>query len=184
MPQPFVRQAGRATAVLATALALVLGTVTQAQAEYTSRPWISAFCATGKFTTIATDAYGQVSLRGQVTTCEPYVANSAFTLVAFHPDKTSAYAYSNGLVPYQPSGPTRFSGLFRSVPSPRHVGVCAMRATSARIACVRVTWPADGPATMEPIPTTDPLVRLPVTYVDEKDLPHGFCGSCLDHPGS
>lgn len=184
MPQPFVRPASRTIAVLATTLALLLGTATQAQAELSGRPWISASCATGKFTKIVTGADGQVRLDGNVTLCAPSSRDATFTLVAFHPDGTSAYAYSNALMPYEPTGLTRFSGTFRMVPTARHAGVCAMRSVSARIACVRVTWPADGPATMEPISTIDPLVRRPVTYVIKEEDSGGFCGSCLEHPGS
>lgn len=184
MPRPFVRPASRTIAVLAAAVTLVLGTATQGQAEDSGRPWISASCATGQFTRIVTDAEGHVGLHGNVTKCASSSPDAAFTLVAFHPETTSAYAYSYALMPYNPTGPTRFSGTFRVVPSARRAGVCAMRSLSARIACVRVTWPADGPATMEPIPTTDPLVHRPVTYVTKEEASAGFCGSCLDHPGS
>lgn len=62
----------------------------------------------------------------------------------------------------------------------------AMRTLNDRIACVRVTFPAEGPATMEPIPTNDPLVYGPVFYVDDSEEPMpppgGFCGSCLELP--
>jgi len=181
---PFARPAARAFAVLAAALAFTLGSVAPAGA---ASPWIPALCAAAQFTAIETSGDGQTTLHGDVTGCEPVQDRAAFTLVAFHPRNYFAHAYSRSLVTYQPGGPTPFSGVFRSVPVARQAGVCAMRTLTDRIACVRVTFPADGPATMEPISATDPLVRTIVFYTDAQlptPPPGGFCGSCLDLPTS
>jgi hypothetical protein len=170
--------------VLATALALVLGTVTRAQA---AQVWPPASCATGQFTAIETSGDGQTALHGDVTACAPSLGESVFALVVFHPSKLTASTDSRALVRYQLGGPTPFSGLFRSVPAARAAGVCAMRTLTDRIACVRVTWPASGPATMERIPTTDPLVKKHVFYLDGEyptPPPSEFCGTCLTLPVS
>lgn len=180
MSHPLVRPAARAAAVLASALALTLGTATQSQAVL--NPWTNASCATGQFTAIGATRGGFTALHGQVTGCQPYRANSAFAIVVFRPQDPFATAYESSLVRYQPSGPTQFSG---GIPTSEQVGVCAMLAITVRIACARVTWPEDGPATLEPIATNDPLVNRTVFYNDdEPDPPVGFCGSCLDDPQS
>ncbi|MEH1127795.1 hypothetical protein [Micromonospora sp. CPCC 206061] len=186
MSHALVRPAISAVAVLATTLALTLGAVTPAQA---AGPWPPAYCAAGQFTAIETTADRQTALHGQVTPCEPPRANDAFALVAFHPQNFGAFAYPHSLVRYQPEGPTPFSAVFRSVPRAGQAGVCAMRTLTDRIACVRVTFPKDGPATMEPIPTTDPLVDKVVFYVGGNQQPtppppSGFCGTCLELPTS
>jgi hypothetical protein len=184
---PLVRPVIGAAAALTTALALTLGTATQAQA---AESWPSANCATGQFTAVETSSDGQTALHGDVTQCAPQLGKPVFTLVVFYPNDFVAFAYSHLLVPYQPEGPTPFSGVFRSKPRAGQVGLCAMRTLTDRIACVRVTFPTDGPATMEPIPTTDPLVKKMVFYVDDDDQeptpppPSGFCGSCLELPTS
>lgn len=186
MRRPLVRPTGHAFAVLAAALALVLGMPVQARAAHTnSLDWVTASCATGQFTTIETDVDGSVRLVGEATNCGPIWSFAAFTLVNFYPEEPKAYAYPDALVSYRSAEPTPFSGTVHPVPGPQHVGVCAVRSPYARIACVRVTWPVNGPATMESIPTTDPLVQQPVTYSagDDED-PGGFCGSCLDDPAS
>jgi hypothetical protein len=185
---PLTRPAGTAAAVLTIALALVLntGTVSSAQIRR-AQSWIPAPCATGQFTAVETTADRQTAIHGHVTACEPYGSRSRFALVAFHPQRYFALAYPSSLLEYQPEGFSPVSGVFRSVPTAREAGVCAMRTLTDRIACVRVTFPTDGPATMEPIPTTDPLVNKAVFYVDEQGPtpvppPGGFCGSCLDLP--
>jgi hypothetical protein len=181
---PLVRPTLRAAAALATTLALAVGAVTPAWA---ASPWPYASCATGQFTAIETSPDGrQTALHGQVTPCVPPGANHAFALVVFHPEKFGAYVDPRSLVRYEPEGPTPFSGVFRSAPRAGEAGVCAMRTLTSRIACVRVTFPKDGPATMEPIPTTDPLVNDIVFYVDDDQEPPpppvGFCGTCLELP--
>ncbi|MEO3748610.1 hypothetical protein [Plantactinospora sp. B5E13] len=184
MSPSFVRPAGRALAALATTLALVLGTVMPARA---AQAWPPLHCATGQFTAIETSADGQTALHGDATPCAPFAGEPAFALVVFHPLDMAASADSRALVWYQSDGPTSFSGLFRSVPTAREAGVCAMRTLTDRMACVRVTWPTDGPAVMAPIPTTDPLVTQYIFYDDEEyptPPPSGFCGSCLDLPVS
>ncbi|MGN9909973.1 hypothetical protein ACTMTJ_20705 [Phytohabitans sp. LJ34] len=181
MSHPLARPVARAAAVLASALALTLGTAAQAQAAGT---WSPASCASGQFTAVGAARAGYTALHGQVTGCEPYRANSAFAVAVF---KTGdpfavAFVYPESLVRYQPSGPTPFAG---TIPTAQQVGVCAMRTLTDRIACARVTWPPDGPATLEPIATTDPLVAATVWYEDDPDCPPGpggFCGSCLEKP--
>jgi hypothetical protein len=178
---PLVRPAARAAAVLASALALTLGIATQAQAA-ALHPWTPASCATGQLTALgATYGGGFTALHGQVTGCEPYRANSAFAIVVFRPQHFGfATVYPESLVSYRPSGPTQFAG---TIPTSEQLGVCAMRTLTVRIACARVTWPEDGPATLEPIATTDPLVAGYVDYEDDpREPPVGFCGSCLDDP--
>jgi hypothetical protein len=182
---PLVRPVISAAAALMTILALTLGTASPAQA---AGAWPAANCATGKFSTIETNEYGQTALHGDVTKCAPQLGKLVFTLVVFNPNDFSAFAYSHSLVPYEIGRPTPFSGGFHSKPRAGHVGVCAMRTLTDRIACVRVTFPQDGPATMEPIPTTDPLVKAVVFYTDDgvtpTPPPSGFCGSCLWLPVS
>jgi len=174
---PLVRPAARAAAVLASALALTLGAATQSQA---AGPWSPAPCATGQFTAIGAAYGGFAALHGQVTGCVPYRANSAFAVVVFKPQDWFATAHPESLVRYQPGGPTQFAG---TMATSQQVGVCAMRTLTERIACARVTWLEDGPATLEPIATTDPLVAAAVFYEDDPPGPPvGFCGSCLDNP--
>lgn len=186
MSHPLVRPVISAAAALTTILALVLGTASPAQA---AQPWLPADCATGQFTGIETSIDNkQTALRGYVTPCAPSLGDPKFALVVFSPDPFSmAFAYSHLVVSYEPNRPTMFAGVFRSRPQGEQVGVCAMRTLSDRIACVRVTFPDDDAARMEPIPTTDPLVRKNVFYVEEEappSDPHGFCGSCLGLPTS
>ncbi|GAA3774859.1 hypothetical protein GCM10022225_73370 [Plantactinospora mayteni] len=177
MSHPLGRPAARAAAVLASALALTLGTAPQSQA---AGPWVPAPCATGQFTAVGAAHGGYTALYGQVTGCAPDRANSAFAVVVFKPQDWFATAYPESLVSYQPGGPTHFAG---TIPTSQQVGVCAMRTLTERIACARVTWPEDGPATLEPIATTDPLVAAAVRYEDDQpEPPVGFCGSCLDDP--
>jgi hypothetical protein len=183
---PFVRAVIGAAAALTTILALTLGAASQAQA---AQAWLPANCATGQFTGTETSVDGkQTALRGYVTPCAPSLGDPKFALVVFSPDPFSmAFAYSHLVVTYEPNGPTPFAAVFRSKPRGEHVGVCAMRTLSDRIACVRVTFPDDGPTTMEPIPTNDPLVMKNVFYVEDEippPDPHGFCGSCLELPTS
>lgn len=185
MSHPLVRPVISAAAALATILALTLGTASPAQA---AQPWPPAYCATGQFTGIETSIdEKQTALRGNITPCAPSLGDSRFALVVFSPDPFSiAFAYSHLVVSYEPNGPTPFAGVFRTKPE-GEVGVCAMRTLRDRIACVRVTFRDDGPATMEPIPTDDPLVMKPVFYVEDEAPepdPHGFCGSCLELPVS
>lgn len=177
MSHPLLRATARAAAVLASALALTLGTATQSQAV---GPWVPAPCATGQFTAVGAAYAGYTALHGQVTGCEPYRANSAFAVVVFRPQDWFATAYPESLVSHQPGGPTRFAG---TIPTSQQVGVCAMRTLTERIACALVRWPEDGPAVLEPIATTDPLVAATVRYhEDQPQPPVGFCGSCLDDP--
>jgi hypothetical protein len=183
---PLVRPAARAAAVLASALALVLalGPVSRAHAAH---PWPPVGCATGQFVAIETSTDGQTALHGDVTPCAPFRGYPAFALVVFDSRDIVADTDSRFLVRFQQEGATPFSGVFRSVPQAREAGVCAMRTLTDRITCVRVTWPANGPATMEPIPTTDPLVAKYVFYLDGEyppPPPSGFCGSCLELPVS
>ncbi|MCW6007233.1 hypothetical protein K1W54_22200 [Micromonospora sp. CPCC 205371] len=124
---------------------------------------------------------GRTALHGDVTACAP-ASGTAFALAYFGPEDFSAEVDVYSLVEYRPEGPTPFSRFFNSAPAAGHIGVCAMRTLSDRIACVRVTWPADRPATMEPIPATDPLVAKPVNWITTPP-PSGFCGSCLGDPG-
>jgi hypothetical protein len=178
------RRAIGAAAALTAALAPTLATVTPAQAR---TYWVTAPCATGQFTAIGTSVDGQTALHGQITKCAPADPKSVFTLVAFHPRDSFPQAYRHSLLPYQAEGSTPFSGVFRTMPSDSEVGVCAMRSVSDRVACVRVTFPQDGDATMEPIPTTDPLVSKPVFFDDwsvepPPPPPGGFCGTCLELP--
>jgi hypothetical protein len=180
-----VRPVISVAAALTTILALTLGTASQAQA---TQPWLPA-CATGRFTGIETSIDDkQTALRGYVTPCAPSLGDSKFALVVFSPDPFSvAFAYSHLVVSYEPNQRTIFAGVFRSKPRGEQLGVCAMRTLRDRITCVRVTFPDGGSATMEPIPTTDPLVMKSVFYVEDEAPPpdpHGFCGSCLDLPTS
>lgn len=178
MSHPLVRPAASAAAVLATVLALTLGTATRSQA---AGSWFLAPCATVQFAGMGATHGGFTALHGQVSGCEPHQAASSFAVVVFRPQDLFAAAYPESLVRYQPGGPTQFSG---AVPASQLVGVCAMRSLTERITCVRVTWPKDGPATLEPIATTDPLVAARVYYEDSQpDPPVGYCGSCLEDPG-
>ncbi|MEH1124144.1 hypothetical protein [Micromonospora sp. CPCC 206061] len=186
MSHPLVRPVISVAAALTTILALTLGTASQAQA---AQPWLPAACATGQFTGIETSVDDkQTALRGYVTPCAPSLGDPKFALVVFSPSPFSiAFAYSHLVVSYEPNRPTMFAGVFRSKPQGEQMGVCAMRTLSDRIACVRVTFPDDGSATMEPIRTTDPLVMKSVFYVEGEippPDPHGFCGSCLELPTS
>lgn len=176
MSHPLLRPAARAAAVLASALALTLGTAGQSQA---AGAWTPAPCATGQLTAVGAAYGGYTALYGEVTGCEPYRVDSAFAVVVFKPQDWFATAYPESLVSYQPAGPTRFAG---TIPTSRQVGVCAMRTLTERIACARVTWPEDGPAVLEPIATTDPLVSAAVRYEDDRREPVLFCGTCLDDP--
>jgi hypothetical protein len=171
------RPAARTAALLATALALTLGTATGSQA---AGPWPPAACATGQFTAVGPAVNAYTALHGEVTGCEPHRADSAFAVVVFKPHDWYATAYPESLVRYRPGGPTRFAG---TIPTAQQVGVCAMRTLTERIACAKVTWPVDGPPTLEPIATTDPLVAAAVFYENRQPSPPvGFCGSCLDDP--
>lgn len=183
MSHPLVRPVISSAAALASILALTLGTASPAQA---AQPWLPADCATGRFTGIESSIDDkQTAVRGYVTPCTPSLGDPKFTLVVFSPDPfSSAFAYSHLLVGYEPSGRTMFAGVFRTKPE-GDLGVCAMRTLSDRISCVRVTFPEDGLATMEPIPTDDPLVMKRVFYVDDEGPPTGgggFCGACLELP--
>jgi hypothetical protein len=176
---PLVRPAARAAAVLASALALTLGTAPQSHA---AGSWSPAPCAAGQFTEVGAARAGFTALHGEITGCPPYQAGSASAVVVFKAGDpfAIAWAYPESLVRYQPDGPTRFAG---AIPTSQQVGVCAMRTLTERVACARVTWPEDGPATLEPIATTDPLVAAAVRYdEDQPEPPVGFCGSCLDDP--
>lgn len=179
MSHPLVRRATSAAAVLASALALTLGAATQSQA---AGSWYLAPCATVQFTATGATRGGFTALHGQVTGCEPNQTSSAFAVVVFRPKDLFVAAYPESLVRYQPGGPTQFSG---AVPASEQAGVCAMRTLTERITCVRVTWPGNGLATLEPIATTDPLVAAPVYYeAYQPNPPVGYCGSCLEDPGA
>jgi hypothetical protein len=205
MSQPHARRVLRIVTVLAAALALAGGTAFAAAAPSTfgahavgTSPtfgplptpskspyaaWVSATCATGWFSEVQTDDYDRVIVRGDVTLCQPFPTDGTFTLVTFTPGNDVEAAYSNRMLRYQPRSPTPFQGRFTSVPPAREAGVCAMRSRTDRIACVRVSFPATGPATMVSIPPTDPLVATPVVYVYKPGptpTSGGFCGSCLD----
>jgi hypothetical protein len=208
MSQPHARRVFRVATVFAAALVLAGGSAFVASGQRTgpidqafaaattpevtlapTKPpitaWIPALCATGRFIDVTVVEYGWHALRGDLTRCSPYPTNAMFTLVTFNHGNDVEVVYSSRLRWYQPSGRTPFQGLFTSEPSAGEVGVCAMRTTTDRIACVRVSFPATGPVTMESIPTTDPLVDTPVVYVhgdDPTPPPGGFCGTCLHLP--
>ncbi|GLI03607.1 hypothetical protein [Phytohabitans aurantiacus] len=208
MSQPHARPFLRAATVFAVALLLAVGSafvtsghragpvdqafaaaaavpsLTPAPTKPSTNAWIPAFCATGRFIDITVVEYGWHALRGDLTRCSQYPTEAMFTLVTFNHGNDVEVVYRDRLRWYQPSGRSPFQGLFTSEPSAGEVGVCAMRTTRDRIACVRVSFPTTGPATIESIPTTDPLVDTPVVYVPEDGPPPpgGFCGSCLHLP--
>lgn len=146
------------------------------------REWIPAHCATGGFGALEVDADLNVVIPAQATICEGWAAKYSFTVVAFHPDRDVAFAFSSRLRPYERSGPTAVRAAFVTMPGVGSTGVCLMRGATSRIACLAVDVDARQRITARPIPVDDPSVTKPVIYQDDALSPEpgsGFCATCV-----
>jgi len=147
----------------------------------TAPQWIAAACATGEFTGVETDAERNTVVSATVSICGTHKEKFSFTLAAFLPGRPVSVVSPYDLRPYRPDGPTPVRGGLRSAPSSGEMGVCSLRSSTVRVACVRLTFTLTGPTTMEPISVDDPLVATAVVSVDPAVPAEngGFCGSCV-----
>ncbi|MFJ6195517.1 hypothetical protein [Micromonospora sp. NPDC092111] len=146
------------------------------------REWIPASCATGGFDPLEVDAQLNVVIPGQVTLCGRWAGKYAFTVVAFRPDRELAFAFSSRLRSYDPTGPTPVRAAFVTPPAVGSTGICLMRSSTVRIACLAVDVDAQYRITSRPLPVDDPLVTKPVLYQDDALSPEpgsGFCATCV-----
>jgi hypothetical protein len=149
------------------------------------RDWMPAACATGDFGPLEVDAQLNVIIPAQATICGKWAAKYSFTVVAFRPDRDVAFAFSSGLRPYAESGPTAVRAAFVTPPTVGSTGVCLMRSSHVRIACLSVDVDAQHGISSRPLPIDDPLVTRPVLYQDDALSPHpgsSFCATCVGLP--
>jgi hypothetical protein len=147
--------------------------------------WNPAACATGGFGPLEVDAGLNVVVPGQATICGKWAGKYAFTVVAFRPDRDVAFAFPTGLRPYAETGPTEVRAAFVTPPGVGSTGVCLMRSTTVRLACLAVDVDAQHRITARPVATDDPLVARPVSYQGDAVSPDpgsGFCATCVDLP--
>jgi hypothetical protein len=86
------------------------------------------------------------------------------------------------LRPYAVTGPTAIRAGFVTPPAVGSTGVCLLRSTTARIACLAIDVDAQHEVTARPLSTDDPLVSKPVLYQDDALSPEpgtGFCATCV-----
>ena len=153
---------------------------TTTPSEY--REWIPAYCATGSFDPLEIDAQLNVVIPGQATICSTWAEKYSFTVVVFRPDRDTAFAFSSRLRSYLPTGPSPVRAAFVTPPAVGSTGVCLMRSTTERIACLAIDVDAQHRVTSRPLPTNDPLVTKPVSYQDDALKPEpgaGFCATCV-----
>jgi hypothetical protein len=184
-------------AVAVATLAVVAVTArpgTPAAATVTPRPtlspvpgviWPNAGCATGGFDAIRADEQGRVILPATITLCSRWSPGLRFTMVEFRAARP-ALALASQLRPYAPEGPTPVSGALILNPAITSVvGICLMRGTADRVACVRLDTTPDYHTSATPIDVADPLVDRAAVFVN--DLldplpPSDFCGTCVQFP--
>jgi len=176
---PADRVAGPSLSAAPTPVTTATATPTPA-APY--REWFPAACATGGFGTLEVDADLNVVIPGQATVCGKWAGKYAFTVVAFRPDRDVAFAFSSRLRPYAQTGPTAVRAAFVTPPGAGSTGVCLMRSTTVRIACLAIDVDSQHRSTARPIAGDDPLVTRPVIYQDDALSPEpgsGFCATCV-----
>lgn len=148
-------------------------------------PWNAAPCATGGFGPLEFDDHQTAILPGQVTICGRWASKYAFTAVSFRPDRNLGLAFTSHLRPYAEAGPTPVRAAFVSPPAVGSTGVCLMRSTTDRIACLAVDTDSQYRITARPIRVDDPLVTKPVLYQDDSLSPGTgdmYCATCVSLP--
>ena len=180
--RPFVPVVAVLAAAAAT-LNVLAATPASAAAPY--RNWYATSCATGGFDPVDIGAGGNLVIPAQVTNCGIQASKYAFTVVSFRADRELAFAFSSGLRPYAVQGPAEVNAAFVTRPAAGTTGVCLMRSTTARIACLAVDVGAHDQITTRPLSTEDPLVTKPVLFQDDALSPEpgtSFCATCVSLP--
>jgi|tagenome__1003787_1003787.scaffolds.fasta_scaffold20942138_2 hypothetical protein len=143
-------------------------------------PWTTAGCATGTIGPATSDPTWFVQVPATATACAGHDPAATFTLVAFRPADTAGMAYASEMQPYAASGPAPVTGVYQATYWTRTIGMCVVRDTADRLACIRIDMGADGAVTTA-IAADDPLVAKPIKYYDDRAMPkhNGFCATCV-----
>lgn len=168
-------------AVLATALVLLPATSLLTASSAAADPWVpgpSAYCATASITG-AEPIYSHVVVYGAAALCPatPTAPGTQFALAIYVPGAELGLATSTEFRMFAPVGSSRPFGI--GVPRVEgRYGLCVVRATNARLACVELTYTDRHGARITPISTEDQLVRRPVD-VRFQTVTWPNCGGCF-----